>query len=82
MNHIQELVEMWQANGWLNRQRSEQRMRQFENQIRRLSLLKDRSTAQATETWNALVNQVTAGTLSPLNAAHLWHTHGQKTTGP
>ena len=82
MNHIQELVEMWQANGWLNRQRSEQRMRQFENQIRRLSLLKDRSSAQATETWNALVNQVTEGTLSPLNAAHLWHARRQKNTGP
>lgn len=79
MAHIQQLIETWQTNGWFIDQRSDQRIRQFENQIRRLALMRDRNFEQAAETWNALVSQVAEGILTPLNAAHLWHARGRKT---
>jgi len=80
--HIQQLIETWQINGWLNRQRSNQRIRQFENQIRRLSLMRNRGSEHAAETWNALVSQVAKGLLTPLNAAHLWQARDEKTAAP
>jgi len=80
MAHIQELIDTWQTNGWLNHQRSNQRIRQFENQIQRLSFMRDRGSEHAAETWSALVRQVAEGTLTPLNAAHLWQARGRKTS--
>lgn len=67
-----QLMTLWSENGWLERQRSAQRLNQFQAQVQRLLLMQRWQTPEESRAWHEVSELVNAGQLHPLEAARKW----------
>ena len=69
---LEELMRIWQGNQWLETQRSQQAVRQFNDHVRALLFEKSQFSSQHHEIWERLQSQVKQQQISAFAAARKW----------
>ena len=69
---LEGLQSKWMANGWLDQQRSEQRVDQFRQHVQHLVFIRRMEGGEVSEKWRKLMEELQNGTIQPFHAAREW----------